>query len=57
MATSLDWALNGPLVNLTIRARSSFQACTTALWSSFCSWIVTVRSAAWSPFRTWSSHW
>src|SRR5436190_4581716 len=38
-----------------MRARSSFQVCATSLWSSFCSWIVTVRSAAWLPLRMSSS--
>ena len=45
MATSVPLALNGPLLCLMMRARSSFQVCTTSLWSSFCSWMVTVRKA------------
>ena len=34
-----------------------FHVITIAERSSFWSWITTLRNAAASPFRTWSSHW
>ena len=51
IATSVPFAFSGPLVCLTIRVRRSFHVITIAVWSSFWSWMTTVRRAAVSPFR------
>ena len=45
IATSVPFPFSGPLVCLMIRARRSFHVITTAVWSSFCSWIDNVAEA------------
>ena len=45
MAMSVPLAFIGPEVCLMMRAFNSLQVCTTALWSSFCNWMVTLRMA------------
>src|SRR5690606_26294848 len=54
--TSVPLPLNDGPVYFMGRALVSFQVITTSVRSSFCSWMVTVRSAFCDPVRTAFSH-